>query len=196
MLSNIKCGKYDNCNGQEWTLILDAGKNLIRSILNVNPSQRITLDEAMCHPWFHDHDIAIDDNTSLTLAEELLQQHSFQLSHPSSSARSRSGSVCSASPIQNARKSISRRSSTISDNVVTGRSSLTLTAWLKANHFEDFEDRVRKLATTMEELKNVTDEDFDRFCQNVRVPKLRARRFRRALNKLGAPISNTSSISK
>ncbi|KAJ3650650.1 hypothetical protein Zmor_016736 [Zophobas morio] len=62
MLRNIMEGKY-SFTSPEWADISEPPKDLIRRLLVVDPKQRITLEDALAHPFFHtmqlwDQDIA------------------------------------------------------------------------------------------------------------------------------------------
>lgn len=52
MLRNIMEGKY-SFTSPEWADISDAPKDLIRRLLVVDPHNRITIDEALNHPFFN-----------------------------------------------------------------------------------------------------------------------------------------------
>lgn len=52
MLRNIMEGKY-SFTSPEWTDITDAPKDLIRKLLVVEPLKRISIREALDHPFFH-----------------------------------------------------------------------------------------------------------------------------------------------
>ncbi len=40
------------CDGDEWVVISDAAKDLIRHMLVLEPAKRITAAQALQHPWF------------------------------------------------------------------------------------------------------------------------------------------------
>lgn len=52
MLRNIMEGKY-TFTSPEWADITDAPKDLISKILVVDPLKRISIAEALDHPFFH-----------------------------------------------------------------------------------------------------------------------------------------------
>ncbi|XP_063927246.1 phosphorylase b kinase gamma catalytic chain, skeletal muscle/heart isoform isoform X4 [Zophobas morio] len=52
MLRNIMEGKY-SFTSPEWADISEPPKDLIRRLLVVDPKQRITLEDALAHPFFH-----------------------------------------------------------------------------------------------------------------------------------------------
>ena len=39
-------------NDKKWKNISKNGKDLVNSLLENEPEDRISLDEALCHPWF------------------------------------------------------------------------------------------------------------------------------------------------
>lgn len=51
MLRNIMEGKY-SFSSPEWADISESPKDLIRKLLVVDPNQRISIDEALRHPFF------------------------------------------------------------------------------------------------------------------------------------------------
>jgi phosphorylase kinase gamma subunit len=52
MLRNIMEGKY-SFSSPEWADISEPPKDLIRRLLVVDPKQRISIQEALAHPFFH-----------------------------------------------------------------------------------------------------------------------------------------------
>lgn len=52
MLRNIMEGKY-SFSSPEWADISDQPKDLIRRLLVVDPKKRISVDDALRHPFFH-----------------------------------------------------------------------------------------------------------------------------------------------
>ncbi|XP_060576353.1 calcium/calmodulin-dependent protein kinase type II subunit delta-like isoform X2 [Ruditapes philippinarum] len=55
LYAQIKVGAYDYPS-PEWDTVTPEAKNLINSMLTVNPSKRITAQEALKHPWICDWD--------------------------------------------------------------------------------------------------------------------------------------------
>ncbi|XP_035669858.1 calcium/calmodulin-dependent protein kinase type II delta chain-like isoform X21 [Branchiostoma floridae] len=50
LYSQIKAGAYDYPS-PEWDTVTPEAKNLINSMLNLNPAKRITAEQALRHPW-------------------------------------------------------------------------------------------------------------------------------------------------
>ena len=46
----IKIGKYE-MKGEEWEKISEGAKDLIRRLLVVDKEKRITIEDALMHPW-------------------------------------------------------------------------------------------------------------------------------------------------
>ena len=51
LYAQIKAGAYDYPS-PEWDTVTPEAKNLINSMLTVNPTKRITAQEALRHPWY------------------------------------------------------------------------------------------------------------------------------------------------
>ncbi len=56
---NTLNGSYQ-INDKRWKLISSEAKDLIKKLLDIEPEDRITLDEALTHPWFSkfDHNVS------------------------------------------------------------------------------------------------------------------------------------------
>lgn len=67
MLRNIMEGKF-SFSSPEWNDISDAPKDLIRKLLVVDPKERITIDDALQHPFFHSMQLFDQDISSLKLS--------------------------------------------------------------------------------------------------------------------------------
>lgn len=52
LYAQIKAGAYDYPS-PEWDTVTPEAKNLINSMLTVNPTKRITAQEALRHPWIY-----------------------------------------------------------------------------------------------------------------------------------------------
>lgn len=76
MLYAITQGIYD-FNSSSWDEISEEAKDLIRRMMNINPSDRITVDEALQHPWFQ---VYFPDHNKPRLEREI--QGSTRISSP------------------------------------------------------------------------------------------------------------------
>jgi serine/threonine protein kinase len=56
----------------EWDSVTDAAKDLIRRMLDLNPGTRLTVDEALKHPW-----VARRDEVASTLHRQVAVFHFF-----------------------------------------------------------------------------------------------------------------------
>lgn len=64
LLSGTKDRLYESvCSGKlylksatRWQYVSDHAKDLIRQMLTVDPEERITVDEALNHPWIRERD--------------------------------------------------------------------------------------------------------------------------------------------
>ena len=54
LIETIKLGAYD-FNSEVWTYISQEAKNLITSLLNIDPEKRISPANAMLHDWFREY---------------------------------------------------------------------------------------------------------------------------------------------
>mmetsp|Transcript_57570 Transcript_57570/g.108495 ORF Transcript_57570/g.108495 Transcript_57570/m.108495 type:complete len:579 (-) Transcript_57570:88-1824(-) len=54
MMRSIVKGRYD-MKGEEWSKVSDQGKDFVRSLLKVNPDERLTAEKALQHPWITQH---------------------------------------------------------------------------------------------------------------------------------------------
>lgn len=52
VIKNIKKGQIIHKNESLWKSISVEGRNLVESLLQVNPSKRPSAVEALDHPWF------------------------------------------------------------------------------------------------------------------------------------------------
>ncbi|CDI76498.1 CAM kinase, CDPK family, putative [Eimeria acervulina] len=50
VLAQVKAGAYSFA-GPEWRRVSDEGKDLIRKLLKINPDERLSVEEALHHPW-------------------------------------------------------------------------------------------------------------------------------------------------
>ena len=60
--------------------------------------------------------------------------------------------------------------------------------WCNETGLENYVDRVLAVATDIHDLLEMTDDDADELIQASNMPRLKARRFKKALAKLGAPV--------
>jgi len=65
MLRRIMEGKISFLK-PEWSDITDAAKDLISKLLVVDPQQRLTADEALLHPFFHQHNQQLKDRRQIS----------------------------------------------------------------------------------------------------------------------------------
>lgn len=61
MQEQITSGTY-NLETGVWKTINDQAKNLIKNLLNINPYERISTEEAMEHPWLNAHKMQSNDD--------------------------------------------------------------------------------------------------------------------------------------
>uniref|UniRef100_A0A8C8HB71 calcium/calmodulin-dependent protein kinase n=1 Tax=Oncorhynchus tshawytscha TaxID=74940 RepID=A0A8C8HB71_ONCTS len=64
LYQQIKAGAYD-FPSPEWDTVTPEAKNLINQMLTINPSKRITADQALKHPW-----ICVSTHTNLYMATQ------------------------------------------------------------------------------------------------------------------------------
>lgn len=55
LFKKIRRGIYE-FHAEYWSEISDEAKDLIRGLLTVNPLDRLTIDQAIAHPWLHSDD--------------------------------------------------------------------------------------------------------------------------------------------
>ena len=53
LVKQIKTGRY-SFPSKHWSSVTSDAKDLIRKLLTVNPQDRISLKDALQHPWFQD----------------------------------------------------------------------------------------------------------------------------------------------
>ena len=63
-----------------------------------------------------------------------------------------------------------------------------LLVWCNETGLENYVDHVLAVATDIHDLLEMTDDDADELIQASNMPRLKARRFKKALAKLGAPV--------
>ena len=73
LFHSIKRGKV-NFNDPAFTVVTDPAKDLIKSLLAVNPDKRLTADGAMKHPWMADASLAAATKGSLAAAQQGLRK--------------------------------------------------------------------------------------------------------------------------
>mmetsp|Transcript_4233 Transcript_4233/g.4068 ORF Transcript_4233/g.4068 Transcript_4233/m.4068 type:complete len:201 (+) Transcript_4233:292-894(+) len=66
VMEKVQNGRYD-FEGSEWNYVSEQAKNLIRNLLVLNPSQRLTAEEALAHPWIASNNILPDRPLCLRL---------------------------------------------------------------------------------------------------------------------------------
>lgn len=74
LFSLIQSGRYE-MDPQEWGVISESAKDLVRKILVVDPSKRLTCDQILHHPWMKMDLNSIPDHS---LVEALKQLKKFQ----------------------------------------------------------------------------------------------------------------------
>eukprot|EP00184_Porphyridium_aerugineum_P003946 CAMPEP_0184706338 /NCGR_PEP_ID=MMETSP0313-20130426/36705_1 /TAXON_ID=2792 /ORGANISM="Porphyridium aerugineum, Strain SAG 1380-2" /LENGTH=592 /DNA_ID=CAMNT_0027167889 /DNA_START=638 /DNA_END=2416 /DNA_ORIENTATION=- len=51
ILRRLVQGKLESMDGERWDSISNEGKQFVSRLLELNPNDRLTADEALCHPW-------------------------------------------------------------------------------------------------------------------------------------------------
>ena len=74
LFSMIQSGRYE-MDPQEWSVISESAKDLVRKILVVDPAKRLTCDQILHHPWMKMDLNSIPDHS---LVEALKQLKKFQ----------------------------------------------------------------------------------------------------------------------
>ena len=64
----------------------------------------------------------------------------------------------------------------------------TLDSWIAAKNLGKYAAQLHDLAGDLHDLQEMTDADADELAQECAMPKLAARRFKKALLELGAPV--------
>jgi len=65
----------------------------------------------------------------------------------------------------------------------------TLETWIAAKNLGKYETQLKDLAGDIHDLLEMTDADADELVSECGMPKLAARRFKKALAELGAPVT-------
>ena len=60
--------------------------------------------------------------------------------------------------------------------------------WIQSVGMDAYASAIGELAESIEDLAEIGEDDVDEFLHKEQVPKLKARRFRRALRELGAHV--------
>ena len=55
LYESVCAGKL-RLNSTRWQYISDHAKDLLRKMLRVNPEERVTVDEALSHPWLRERE--------------------------------------------------------------------------------------------------------------------------------------------
>ena len=76
MVPAIISGDYD-FDSPAWDDVSEQAKDLIRCMMVVQPERRITVDEALCHPWFQ---VYFPDHNKPRLEREV--QGSIRMNSP------------------------------------------------------------------------------------------------------------------
>ena len=73
-------------------------------------------------------------------------------------------------------------------SVQTPAGGHTLESWIAAKNLGKYSTQLHDLAGDLHDLQEMTDADADELAQECAMPKLAARRFKKALLELGAPV--------